>query len=77
MKFLLLLSLAGLALSSPLEKNWQQWKSKHGKKYVNEVEESIRRAVWFRTFKHIEDHNRDHTNTYHLGLNKFSDMVST
>ena len=78
MKFFLVLSLVGLALSAPFaqEKDWQQWKRRHGKKYVNEVEESIRRAVWFRTFKHIEEHNKDDAYSYSLGLNKFSDMVS-
>ena len=78
MKFLLIvISLAGLAVAAPfeLEENWKQWKAKHGKKYANEVEESIRKAVWFRTFKHIDKHNRADTHTYSLGLNKFSDMV--
>ena len=77
MKLLLIFSLATLALSAPsvLDEDWQQWKQKHGIKYVNKEEESIRRAVWFRAFKHIVEHNEAGIHSYSLGLNKFSDMV--
>ena len=78
MKLCLILLLVGLALSAPsVEDEWQRWKEKHGKKYSNEFEESIKKAVWFRAYKHTEEHNGAGVHTYTLGLNKFSDMVSS
>ena len=58
-----------------LEDEWQQWKKQHGKSYSTEVEESLRRAVWFRTNFHIKDHNTADSHIYQLGLNAFADMV--
>ena len=78
MKVCLILCLATVAISAPLalEEEWQQWKQQHGKSYSNEVEESMRRVVWFRTFHHIQEHNNDASNLYQLGLNSLADMVS-
>ena len=76
MKLCVILCLATLAASSPLalEEEWQQWKQQHGKTYLSEVEESVRRAVWFRTFHHIQEHNSG-SPPYKIGLNKFADIV--
>ena len=78
MRVYLLLSLVTLALSGPLalEKEWQQWKQQHGKQYADEVEESMRRAVWFRAYHLTQSHNNADMHSYTLGLNMFSDMVS-
>lgn len=77
MKVCLVLCLATVAISAPLalEEEWYQWKQQHGKSYSTEVEESMRRAVWFRTFHHIQQHNNAASNLYQLGLNSFADMV--
>ena len=74
-----MLCLATLAMSAPLglEEEWQQWKLQHSKSYADEVEESMRRAVWFRAYHLIKEHNSQRTNSYHLSLNAFSDMVKT
>lgn len=78
-KLCLVLVLATLVLSArlELEEEWQQWKKQHGKSYADEVEESIRRAVWFRTYHYTKEHNRINSYSYNLGLNKFSDIVSS
>lgn len=77
MKLCIVLCLATVALSTPLalKEEWQQWKEQHGKTYSDDVEESVRHAVWFRTFHHIQEHNKG-SHPYKLGLNKFADMVS-
>ena len=77
MKFCIVLCLATVALSAPLalEEEWYKWKQQHGKAYSDDVEESVRRAVWFRTFHHIQEHNEG-SHPYKLGLNKFADIVS-
>ena len=59
-----------------IEEEWQKWKSEHGKSYADDVEESIRRAVWFRTYYHVKDHNSAAENMYELGLNSLADLVS-
>lgn len=76
MKVLVMLYLTTLAASAPLalEEEWQQWKQEHGKSYTNEVEESMRRAVWFRTYNLIQEYN-EAGNSHQLGLNAFADMV--
>ena len=77
MKLHILLCLVPLAVCAPLalEKEWEQWKRQHGKVYFDAIEESVRRAVWFRTFNEIQEHNSaDHL--YKLELNKFADIVS-
>lgn len=77
MKVLIVLCLATLAVSAPLalEEQWQKWKQEHGKSYSNEVEESMRRAVWFRAYHYIQEHNSQSSNTFQLALNALSDMV--
>ena len=77
MKLCILLCLVTLAVSAPLalEKEWEQWKRQHGKTYSDEIEESVRRSVWFRTFNHIQEHNSA-GHPYKLKLNKFADIVS-
>ena len=76
MKLCIFLCLATLAMSAPLalDEEWKQWKSQHSKNYSDEIEESVRRAVWFRTFNHINEHSNS-GHSYKLGLNKFADMV--
>ena len=77
MKLYLIFYMAAVAISTPLpvEIEWQKWKKQHGKSYLNDVEESIRRAVWFRAYHHTREHNRAGSHSFMLGLNKFSDMV--
>lgn len=78
MRLCSILCLATLAVSAPLavEEKWQQWKQQHGKIYPNEVEESMRRAVWFRTYHYIHEHNTAGSHSYQLGVNRFADTVS-
>ena len=77
MKVFIVLCLATLALSAPLalEEQWQKWKLQHGKSYSNDVEESMRRAVWFRSYHYIQEHNSQTSNSFQLALNSLSDMV--
>jgi C1A family cysteine protease len=77
MKVFIVLCLATLALSAPLalEEQWQKWKLQHGKSYSNDVEESMRRAVWFRSYHYIQEHNSQTSNSFQLALNSLSDMT--
>lgn len=77
MKTIILLCLVTLAISAPLAlgEEWQKWKQEHSKSYSDDVEESIRRAVWFRAYNHIKEHNSASSHTYQLALNALADLV--
>ena len=74
MKFLLLLALTTLC-SATLQLNgeWEAWKREHGKSYTDDLEESLRHAIWFQNYHHIEEHNKKES--FQLGLNEFADLV--
>uniref|UniRef100_A0A336KN08 CSON013185 protein n=1 Tax=Culicoides sonorensis TaxID=179676 RepID=A0A336KN08_CULSO len=60
-------------------KDWNSWKSEHGKKYKNDSEENLRKKVFERNFKEVEDHNAKFERgevTYRKSLNKFADLTN-
>ncbi|XP_070788009.1 cathepsin K-like [Pituophis catenifer annectens] len=66
------------ALDPTLEGTWRDWKATHGK-YVQEEEESFRRAVWEENLQMIQDHNKQADlgkYTYWLGMNHFGDLTN-
>lgn len=74
MKILLLLSIAVLSSARMQLKNeWEVWKREHGKAYADSREESLRHAVWFQNFHHIQEHNKKES--FKLSLNEFADLV--
>ncbi|XP_060537688.1 procathepsin L-like [Pantherophis guttatus] len=67
------------ALDPTLEGTWRDWKATHGKEYVQEEEESFRRAVWEENLQMIQDHNKEADlgkYTYWLGMNHFGDLTN-
>ncbi len=80
MKFLVLLSLIGLAASRAhyeLLEEWNLWKDQYGRSYGSEEEDLERHIVWLSNKKYIEQHNaNDHIFGYTLAMNHFGDMVS-
>lgn len=74
MKILLLLSIAVLSSARMQLKNeWEVWKREHGKAYADSLEESLRHAVWFQNFHHVQEHNKKES--FKLDLNEFADLV--
>ena len=74
MKIILLLSIIAVSSAAlQLKSEWDSWKRAHGKSYADDLEESFRHAIWFQNFHYIDKHNRKET--FHLGLNEFSDLV--
>lgn len=59
-------------------KQWQEWKTTHGKNYTSQLEELDRHLVWLSNKEYIESHNAySDVFGYTLELNKFADMVKT
>ncbi|XP_006163855.1 cathepsin L1 isoform X2 [Tupaia chinensis] len=80
--FLTILCL-GIASAAPthdqsLDEQWNQWTAEHGKVYST-GEESLRRAVWEKNLKMIEQHNLEYSqgkHTFTMGMNAFGDMTN-
>ncbi|XP_078234992.1 cathepsin K-like isoform X3 [Pogona vitticeps] len=65
------------ALDPALDTAWEDWKSLHGKAYL-EGEEFSRRAIWEENLRMIEQHNWEASqgkHTYRLGMNHFGDLT--
>lgn len=74
MKILFLLSIAVLATARlQLKNDWEAWKREHGKAYSDNLEESLRHAIWFQNYHYIKDHNKKES--FKLKPNEFADMV--
>lgn len=74
-----LFSLFVLIVSSvTLDKKWSKWKKKHGKSYVDDHVEALRRQIWQKNNELIKKHNKEADSglhNYRLTHNKFSDLV--
>ncbi|CAI8041681.1 Cathepsin L [Geodia barretti] len=64
---------ATLANYPILNGEWEAWKREHGKSYTDDLEESLRHAIWFQNYHHIEEHNKKES--FQLGLNEFADLT--
>ena len=74
MRALLLLSIVALATASlQLKNDWEAWKRAHGKAYADDLEESLRHAIWFQNYHYVKDHNN--RESFILSLNAFADLV--
>uniref|UniRef100_A0ABM5EM81 Procathepsin L-like isoform X1 n=1 Tax=Pogona vitticeps TaxID=103695 RepID=A0ABM5EM81_9SAUR len=66
------------ALDPARDMAWEDWKSLHGKAYL-EGEEASRRVVWEENLRMIEQHNWEASqgkHTYWLGMNHFGDLTN-
>uniref|UniRef100_A0A8B9UZD3 Cathepsin L1 n=1 Tax=Anas zonorhyncha TaxID=75864 RepID=A0A8B9UZD3_9AVES len=75
----LLLALLGCsaALDLALEEAWEGWKSLYAKEYSREAE-AVRREVWEKNLRRIEQHNHEEArgqHTFRLAMNHYGDMT--
>ena len=61
------------AATLQLKNEWEVWKRENGKSYADDLEESLRHAIWFQNYHYIHEHNKKEP--FSLGLNEFSDLV--
>ncbi|XP_078523242.1 cathepsin S-like [Lissotriton helveticus] len=62
-----------------LDQEWETWKSKYGRKYLNADMEKVRRNAWEATWQKVRDHNllADRGNkSYRLEMNHFADLTA-
>ncbi|XP_072316931.1 protein CTLA-2-beta-like [Eucyclogobius newberryi] len=62
-----------------LDLQFKEWKKTHDKVYSTPEEEAERRAIWEKTRKRVEAHNKEADQGLHsfwMGMNHFSDLVS-
>ncbi|KAM9174418.1 procathepsin L-like isoform 1-T1 [Mergus octosetaceus] len=68
----------GAALDLALEEAWEGWKSLYAKEYTREAE-AVRREIWEKNLRRIEQHNREEArgqHTFRLAMNHYGDMVT-
>jgi len=79
MRALVLVLLVGAATSFVEKNEWAAFKDKHGKSYVNPIEEFYRMKVYADNKAYVEKHNAEHAagkHTFDLALNKFADLTT-
>ncbi|XP_045184511.2 procathepsin L-like [Mercenaria mercenaria] len=67
-----------LAFNAFLDNEWESYKTAYGKQYERRVE-GLRRVIWERNIKYIEQHNLEADrglHTYRLGMNEYGDMTN-
>jgi len=55
---------------------FEDFKTEFNRKYRDDAEESYRRDLFGATLSRVLNHNKDHSKTWKLGINKFSDMTA-
>ncbi|CAF4042772.1 unnamed protein product, partial [Adineta steineri] len=84
MRSILILVLIAFTLSSTcardiiLNRQWNLWKNQFNKSYTN-VEERLRRMIWEKNLKLVEEHNLRADlglHSYRLGMNQFADLTN-
>jgi len=55
---------------------FEDFKAEFSRVYKDEVEESMRQKLFEESLAKVHKHNKDHTKTWKLGVNKFSDMTA-
>ncbi|XP_046667870.1 procathepsin L-like [Homalodisca vitripennis] len=84
MKILVLLSLAIVVLTHPLEVSedeltqWQLFKVQHNKNFVSNDEEEMRKGIFLSNLRFVREHNAKYKRgeeTYEVEINIFADMT--
>ncbi|KAG5856100.1 hypothetical protein ANANG_G00004400 [Anguilla anguilla] len=61
-----------------VDKDWKDWKTKHGKSYNTPEEEEKRKNAWLETRVRVTEHNKkylDGKETYSQAANQFADLL--
>ncbi|XP_072004084.1 cathepsin L-like [Engystomops pustulosus] len=76
---LVLSAVIGCVLSTDfLNKEWEEWKTKHEKKYGSFHDEMYRRKAWEATWSKVQKHNEladQGLSRYRMCMNQFADMT--
>jgi len=69
------ISTHGLSISDLLKDEWDAFKSKHSKSYLNEIEERFRMKIYLENRQKIAKHNKNPENEFTLKVNKYTDLL--
>nr|GME12025.1 ervatamin-B-like [Ipomoea batatas] len=62
--------------SSMLQQLHENWMVRHGRSYIDDVEKASRFKIFKENIKFIESFNKAKTQSYKLGVNKFTDLTN-
>jgi len=71
----LVINIVFLGVSAQKVSNFAEWKSLHGKAYVDSTEEMYRAYVYNKNVQQINLHNSDPKRTYDQGVNQYTDLT--
>jgi hypothetical protein len=71
----LIINIVFLGANAQKVNNFAEWKSLHGKAYVDSTEEIYRAYVYNKNVQQINLHNSDPKRTYDQGVNQYSDLT--
>ncbi|KAF7847062.1 hypothetical protein BT93_L3398 [Corymbia citriodora subsp. variegata] len=55
---------------------FEQWMARHGRIYMNNLEKAKRYEIFLKSFRFIENFNKEGNRSYRVGLNQFSDLTT-
>jgi len=66
-----------ITLESPFDDEWNEYKIKFKKTYVDDREEVHRRSIWIKNFLYLRVFNQHIKQSYTIDLNEFSDRLTS
>ena len=79
MKFSLFLIALTFCAANAFDAEWAAFKLKHGKTYVNSVEDATRFKIWKSNSAFVSKHNEEYKlgkHTFFVGMNQFADLTT-
>jgi len=74
--YVAVLATEGISLAELAVDEWEAFKSHHGKKYNNDVEERFRMKIYLENRGRIAKHNKDPQAPFKLAMNQYGDFLS-
>ena len=76
MKLYILSALFAVSFAAQLDEEWQQWKAKYTKAYVDDEDESVRKLIWMDNWQFVQKHNSEN-HSFTVETNHFADLASS
>ncbi|GCC35036.1 hypothetical protein chiPu_0013516 [Chiloscyllium punctatum] len=69
------ITICALSTTPSSNRDWETWKTIHGKKYNSKKTEALRKGIWLQNLKKIKEHNEQQNSTFMMVMNSFGDLT--